>query len=312
LSNSVLANVSPIRRIPLDSPVLQRKEGYREIFEAWLKFDLAARLVWEGGSDVYDLGRRDVATLYEYWVFFKLLDLFSTVFSTAGDFARNLLEETGDHLGLRLKTGRNIVFRGTASRDGVLVHARLDYNRTFVRHAAVDRAGSWTQRMRPDYTLTLWLGEADEATAEANGEVVHVHFDAKYRIDSLEQMFGNEEEVVTPTHTSDKKPGEEQRSVELTGTYKRADLLKMHAYRDAIRRSYGAYILYPGSADRQWTGFHEILPGLGAFVLRPSGGQSQVLQFVEDLVKHVAGGSIRRDLALYSSLLYSGSYGQEK
>jgi predicted component of viral defense system (DUF524 family) len=30
------------------------------------------------------------------------------------------------------------------------------------------------------------------------------------------------------------------------GIYKNADLLKMHAYKDAIRRTGGAYVLYPG------------------------------------------------------------------
>ncbi len=47
--------------------------------------------------------------------------------------------------------------------------------------------------------------------------------------------------------------------------------LKMHAYRDAIRRTAGAYVLYPGD-DQPKTkkGFHEIIPGLGAFAIRPS------------------------------------------
>ena len=38
-----------------------------------------------------------------------------------------------------------------------------------------------------------------------------------------------------------------EKAEQRAGNYKRADLLKMHAYRDAIRRSAGAYVLYPGS-----------------------------------------------------------------
>ena len=40
----------------------------------------------------------------------------------------------------------------------------------------------------------------------------------------------------------------------------------MHAYKDAIRRTGGAYILYPGESE-EWRkiGFHEVIPGLGAF-----------------------------------------------
>jgi len=32
----------------------------------------------------------------------------------------------------------------------------------------------------------------------------------------------------------------------------------------------GAYVLYPGAQNQNWQGFHEIIPGLGAFAIRPS------------------------------------------
>ena len=44
----------------------------------------------------------------------------------------------------------------------------------------------------------------------------------------------------------------------------------MHAYKDAIRRTGGAYVLYPGEGqDKPFRGFHELIPGLGAFVIKP-------------------------------------------
>ena len=43
-------------------------------------FELAAKLIWQGGEDVYGAGKKDIATLYEYWLFFKLLDLFQELF----------------------------------------------------------------------------------------------------------------------------------------------------------------------------------------------------------------------------------------
>ncbi|MDA8206675.1 MAG: DUF2357 domain-containing protein, partial [Thermaerobacter sp.] len=87
LSTDVFRSVSDPDMLPLGSPVLQHKEGYREIYQAWLKFDMASRLVWRGGEDVYGAGQRDIATLYEYWVFFQLLDIVSSIFQlkkTAG------------------------------------------------------------------------------------------------------------------------------------------------------------------------------------------------------------------------------------
>jgi hypothetical protein len=45
----------------------------------------------------------------------------------------------------------------------------------------------------------------------------------------------------------------------------------MHAYKDAIRRTGGAYVLYPGEGkDDPFRGFHELIPGLGAFVIKPN------------------------------------------
>jgi predicted component of viral defense system (DUF524 family) len=47
--------------LKLNSPALQRKSGYRELLNAWLQYDLAAKLIWKGGEDVYKAGKRDVA-----------------------------------------------------------------------------------------------------------------------------------------------------------------------------------------------------------------------------------------------------------
>lgn len=69
LNRNLFKEVAWPQFLPLNSPVLQRKEGYREILRAWLMYDLAAKLVWKGGDDVYAGGKRDVARLYEYWIF---------------------------------------------------------------------------------------------------------------------------------------------------------------------------------------------------------------------------------------------------
>ena len=43
-------------------------------------FELASKLNWSGGDYVYSAGKKNVANLYEYWVFFQLLDIFSDLF----------------------------------------------------------------------------------------------------------------------------------------------------------------------------------------------------------------------------------------
>src|SRR5262249_41674130 len=90
---------------------------------------------------------------------------------------------------------------------------------------------------------------------------------------------------------------------------KYADLLKMHAYRDAIRRTVGAYVLYPGSAankesHREFHEFHEILPGLGAFAVRPNAdgapeGIDGLSRFLDHVIEHLSNRTTPRERVSY-------------
>jgi hypothetical protein len=50
LGRGFLPDVSRPELLPLGSPVLQRKAGYRELLHAWLQFHVGAQLAWEGGE----------------------------------------------------------------------------------------------------------------------------------------------------------------------------------------------------------------------------------------------------------------------
>lgn len=287
LSADIFRGVSNPEMLPLGSPVLQRKEGYREVLQAWLKFDMAARLVWHGGDDVYGAGQRDIAALYEYWVFFRLLDIVAGIFELQKPAVEDLIEKTGDGFGLKLKSGKHLAIRGRFEAGGRKLLVEFGYNRTFSADVRRTNEGSWTKNMRPDYTLSLWPAEFEPEAAEAQELMVHVHFDAKYRVDRLTELFGSDD------------PDAEERQ-ERRGTWKRADLLKMHAYRDAIRRTHGAYILYPGNdAPANFAGFREILPGLGAFVMKPGSGDADLCKFISDVVEHVCDRATSRERETY-------------
>ncbi|MFZ6813779.1 DUF2357 domain-containing protein [Undibacterium sp. Rencai35W] len=290
LNADIFRNLSELDILPLGSPVLQRKEGYREIFQSWLKFDMAARLTWNGGDDVYGAGQRDIATLYEYWVFFKLLSIVSNYFELTTPLVETLMEQTDDGFGVKLKSGEHLAFDATRVVCGRSLNVQFGYNRSFGRNAKRGFAGSWTERMRPDCTLSLWPSEFSAVEAEHQEIMVHVHFDAKYRIDDLQEIFGKES-----SSTLDEVPESGN------GKYKRDDLLKMHAYRDAIRRTHGAYVLYPGEAQKGWEEFNEILPGLGAFPLRPGSGDDVLTRFIDDIVQHVCDRATQREHSNFNS-----------
>jgi PD-(D/E)XK nuclease superfamily len=208
-----------------------------------------------------------------------------------------LMQPTADGFGLMLKSGEQLGFEGVTFAGARPLRARFSYNRSFVRIATRTAAGSWTERMRPDYTLSLWPADFLEQEAEAQELMVHVHFDAKYRIDSIEQLFGLDDEKMDATGVL-ADLADEKREQRL-GRYKRADLLKMHAYRDAIRRTQGAYVLYPGDLSQRWQGFHEILPGLGAFPIKPGNGDATLAQFIRDVVMHACDRATARERQSY-------------
>ncbi len=288
LSMPVFKEVARLDIIPLNSPVLQRKEGYREILQAYLMFDMAASLVWRGGEDVYYGGKRDVAILYEYWLFFQMLDLIEEVFGVKPHSIDNLIEpQTDNTLELTLKRGVLKMVDGVFEIYHRKFHLEFCYNRTFRRADAYPAAGSWTGDMRPDYTLSIWPESLTQDQAERQEMIVHLHFDAKYKIENFSTLLADR-------NLNDEKEEEAK------GCFKRADLLKMHAYKDAIRRTAGAYILYPGRIDDVFSSFHEILPGIGAFSISPSNQNKVGLkQFLQDVVRHLANRTSQRSLFSY-------------
>jgi len=287
LDSSLFQEVSALSSLPTNNPVLQRKEGYREIYGYWILFDLAAKLTWQGGEDVYYANKRDVAVLYEYWLFFKLIELVTDVFNLNSPNSEDLLDRTSDGFGLKLRQGEYLPLKGISDIGSRKLYVQLSYNRTYKGDQPYPNPGSWSRNLRPDYTITIWPYGITESQAEVEELIVHIHFDAKYKIEKFQEIFSGDVQL------------DEEKEEQRKGTYKRADLLKMHAYKDAIRRTAGAYVLYPGQDQpKTKTGFHEIIPGLGAFAIRPSltdNGVQELRLFLSDVTKNLMNRASQRE-----------------
>ena len=292
LQHSVFKEISRPATLKINSPILQRKEGYREVLRVWLMFDLAAKLIWKGGDDIYSGGKKDIAVLYEYWLFFKLLDLLQSIFDIEPKSISDLIKETDDGLNLQLKQGRHIALEGVYNTGTRKLNIRFSYNRSFSGRKDYPDSGSWTSTMRPDYTLSFWPQGINEKEAEKQELIVHIHFDAKYKIANLTDILNQEKDGDLDIEKTENRKG----------VYKNADLLKMHAYKDAIRRTGGAYVLYPGDASLNKKGFHEIIPGLGAFPVRPSktdSGITDLKQFILKVLDHFVNRASQREKLAY-------------
>lgn len=309
LSRSFFLDVSNLQTMALNSPALQRKEGYREVLQAWMMSKLAAQITWKGGDNVYQAGKRNVAALYEYWVFFKLLDIVKKTFHlelTEAD-EKKLVKTDKEHINLELRQGHTKMIGGQFREAYRTLNVRLYYNRTFGTSDNLDASGSWTTAMRPDYTLSIWPGDITEAEAEEEDLIVHIHFDAKYKLNKILL----DDRLPDETHTFEDEDADlseddllmnQEKREEEKGIYKRVDLLKMHAYKDAIRRTSGAYILYPGSENKRLKGFHEVLPGLGAFCLSPNSMEKdskEIERFLHDVLDHMLNRASQRERISY-------------
>lgn len=289
LAHPIFREVSSLRRMPTSDQVLLKRAGYREVFRTFAMTESGptVRIDRGDGADVFAASQRNIATLYEFWCFLAVVDSLGRVcgeVQTARAFA-----VAGDGMSLTMRSGRASKLSWRVTRGGRQLRVEVFFNRTF--SGGDDRRGSWSQAMRPDCSVRIRPEGSTPSRVQTDDLEVWLHFDAKYRVDNLLAQL-----------TSALDSDESLEGATTSGGAKRDDLLKMHAYRDAIARTAGAYVLYPGSEIkdiRRHPGFKEALPGLGAFPLRPSSegmpSSSQAIdQFFNDVLDHVAS-QVTRD-----------------
>lgn len=231
-------DVGVMAHFPATSSVLHRHREYRTILRHHLMLRLGSRVPLDPATACKLLESKDIATLYELWATFTVLD------------------ETTSLLGPPHESHRVVVDHRAASVSWGLVAqwsdgTALAYNHTYTRNKGF-HGTSRSVFLRPD--IALWV---------PGGASAGLHlFDAKFRLDgSLDPE--TEEET----------------------SYKRSDLHKMHAYRDAIPTARTAWVLYPGAEDAAFfddgrRGLASVadgpLSGVGALSVRPQGGRASL------------------------------------
>lgn len=265
--------------MPQNNQVLQKREGYSQIFYAYSMIELALQLNWKGKDAIYEGESKDVALLYEYWLFFEL---YKIILSIEGC---ELVEVKDNPFLMSCSKGINICLeQGKKSCQSFRIkrlsaNINLYYNRTFSKaeFRTTEYEGSYSRPFRPDYTIAIYPDSFNsgryngEKDAVKSGAVSYIHFDAKYRLTDLTAFIGKNEFI-----EDDENEFLQDKIESVINTYNRGDLLKMHTYNDAIRRTIGSYVLYPGSGKIKGKGYttfslyDEILPGIGAFAIKPS------------------------------------------
>ena len=249
LSDPLWSDVGAMHFIPAGSQVLQRREGYRQMFCLYSLLQLATRCCFDEDDFKNLLETKDTPTLFEYWSFFVVKEILDDMFRMTS--CETIVPD--DPVEQKVRPGIRIRYEGGFS---------LWFNRTcagspglFPSEAPSGNPGinaSYSHNLRPDIVL-----EKDDKI---------LIFDAKLKGQGG-GFYGESEKEGTITNWKDE------------------DIDKMHCYREAIRNVAGAYILYPGERAVVYPAHDAARPyeGVGALPLKPEAGALPVQRHREDL-----------------------------
>jgi len=242
LMDGWLDEVGELNYLPYNSQVLQKKEGYREIFDYFLIFKFSFNFQFEEIREEIKGYQKKLSELYEYWCYLKLIKILSKMCGLQVDYSP-IFHLDQKEWSIRVKKGENSTQKFNISIDNLDLEIELEFNRKFKKTDY--NYHSYSLEYKPDYTLRI----------NYNSERIFLHFDAKYKLSK--EKFKNE------------------------------DIYKMHTYKDAIKYSLGAYILYPGKKKRLYPEKDAIIPSVGAFPLKPGKSDIDDENIIESFLKEV-------------------------
>ncbi|AUB59816.1 hypothetical protein BK009_03475 [Methanobacterium subterraneum] len=261
LLDNWLDDVGELEYFPSNSQVLQKREGYRDILRY---FTVLESSFYHHLDEIYELiegYQRRLYELYEYWCYIKLFKILSSLALKDPEYDNIFDIEEDKDWKIEFKRGVNSVQTFEIDVKGEVVFVKLLYNRKFQKSKG--DYSSYSLGLQPDYTLHI----------ETDDGIKFIHFDAKYRSDI----------VIEDTDVDIRDKEEQEKRI-----YKYADIYKMHTYKDAIKNTLGAYVLYPGHECKIFKKNQSyIVPSVGAFPLTPGSMDSKEEEKIEKFIKEI-------------------------
>lgn len=289
LGNKWLEDVEKLQRIPSNSQILYKKDGYRDIFKYFIHFNYGYKLMWDEFDDHLNGYNKKLSELYEYWCFFSLLELIGDYANQEINF-EDIFYIDSTNWKIKVRRGQKFGKRFTIEVRNQRVDIQFIYNQAFSNSKMNFR--SYSLLFKPDFTLKVLV----------DGNTSFIHFDAKYRseyfsnkngyeelengssIGDQDDAFLNSEQELSEEELAEIRDEEEL----INRKYKSGDIYKMHSYKDAIINSHGAYILYPGSKTNVFeVKLGDPIPSIGAFPLTPGMSDKEkvsITNFIEGIL----------------------------
>lgn len=267
------AGVGRFAGLRQENMVLQRKQGYAEIYATWLMLQKTIDTTQTG----FSTGHRPISALYEFWCFLRMADLLEADFGfgkpegkIVGARNYNDLFEEPDPDKIDATTLSALSY-DYPEKDGTAV--KLLYQQNYGKEGKNGDLAYYNPQ-RPDIVMVVERGK-DKFT---------YLFDAKYRIDIRDEKDASPAEPIND----------------------------MHRYRDAIlyrsqeddhklsRQIVGAYVLYPGRPLPQSYDYTALIENenIGAIPLLPGEeGSVELKRFMGDILgKKTAKEHLDRDI----------------
>jgi len=253
LSNPMWHDVGQMIFLPIQSTVLQRREGYRHLFRLFSLLQLVTRYQFfaEDFRDLIEI--KNVPALYEYWCFFIVKDILETRLQPVGHTVvvppSDIEQKVREGIAIDYENDIKLLYNVSSSGS-----AGADINRPDM--SGYQTSESYSHTFIPDIVIV-----------KDNKEKLIL--DAKYKGKEEYGGFYGEEKEGT------------------IDSYKEEDLNKMHTYRDAIQNAVGAFALYPGKKTVIFPSHDagRICQGIGALPLRPVPGGKTNPENIADLAK---------------------------
>lgn len=176
LSQRYFKDISAMEYAPLNSQVLQKKEGYRDILEYYLMFEFGFKMNWDITDDFRGYEKK-LSTLYEYWCYFELISIVKELTGSKINF-EDVFKIDNQNWNIHLKEG--IIKKFDLEMSNQVIKINLMYNKLFSKDK-----GTYSVDLKPDYTLEFII----------NGNNYKIHFDAKYRLNIEDESFKNQDIV---------------------------------------------------------------------------------------------------------------------
>ena len=106
LSSKFFNHISAMDYVPFNSQILQKKEGYREIFQYFLMLEFSFRLSWDEINNQFKGFEKKLSELYEYWCYFKLLKVLNELSVVKVNF-EDIFRVNNDRWSISIKRGQS-------------------------------------------------------------------------------------------------------------------------------------------------------------------------------------------------------------